>query len=201
MSAFPLTPLVDDRIDSDTFGTLIARLSASGVDSITALGSTGSYAYLSPTERALVARVAVENAGETPVFVGVGALRTSQVLANIDAAQEAGARGLLLAPMTYQPLGDDEVFGLFEAACGHAELPIIVYDNPDTTHVDFGLGLYERIAALPGIASIKIPGIPTEPQSAVRRVEEIRAVVPGHVSIGISGDAFAAPGLVAGCDA
>lgn len=42
--------------------------------------------------------------GSTPVFVGVGALRISQVLANVEAAEQAGAAGVLLAPMTYQPL-------------------------------------------------------------------------------------------------
>ena len=47
---------------------LVERLAASGVDSITALGSTGSYAYLTATERALVARLAVEHAGKTPAM-------------------------------------------------------------------------------------------------------------------------------------
>jgi dihydrodipicolinate synthase/N-acetylneuraminate lyase len=35
--------------------------------------------------------VTVEHAGETPVFVGVGALRTARVLANVENAQRAGA--------------------------------------------------------------------------------------------------------------
>ncbi|WP_269471647.1 dihydrodipicolinate synthase family protein [Actinomyces viscosus] len=56
---------------------LVERLAVAGVDSITALGSTGSYAYLAPAERARVARLAVERAGPTPVFIGVGDLRTS----------------------------------------------------------------------------------------------------------------------------
>lgn len=86
LSAFPLTPLRDDQVDEAAFIALIHRLVAAGVDSITALGSTGSYAYLTPQERARVAQLAVEHAGDTPVFIGVGALRTSQVLANIDAA-------------------------------------------------------------------------------------------------------------------
>lgn len=76
LSAFPLTPLTRDAVDEGAFGGLVRRLAAAGVDSITALGSTGSYAYLSPEERAGVARLAVANAGDVPVFVGVGALRT-----------------------------------------------------------------------------------------------------------------------------
>ena len=201
LSAFPLTPLRDDAVDEASFIGLIERLAASGVDSITALGSTGSYAYLTTEERARVAHLAVQHAGNTPVFIGVGALRTSQVLANIRSAEDAGAQAVLLAPMTYQPLTEDDVFELFRTVSEHTSLPVIVYDNPGTTHFTFSLDLYGRIAALPGIASIKIPGVPTDPAQARARVQEIRSVISESVTIGVSGDAFAAAGLNAGCDA
>lgn len=201
LSAFPLTPLRDDRVDEQAFVAIIERLVTAGVDSITALGSTGSYAYLSPEERARVARLAVEHADATPVFVGVGALRTSHVLANVEAAEAAGAAGVLLAPMTYQPLTAGDVFELFRTVTASTDLPVIVYDNPGTTHFTFTPELYARIAELPGIASIKIPGVPTNPAEAAEHIESIRAAVPEHVTIGVSGDAFAAAGLHAGCDA
>lgn len=201
LSVFPLTPLHDDHVDEWAFTCLVERLAASGVDSNTALGSTGSYAYLTPDERARVAKLAVEHAGSTPVFVGVGGLRTSHVLAHIDAAERAGAAGVLLAPMTYQALTADDVFELYRTVTEHTELPVIVYDNPGTTHFTFTADLYARIAELPGVASIKIPGVPTDPEEAIEHVAAIRAVVPEHVTIGVSGDAFAATGLNAGCDA
>ncbi|WP_084637212.1 dihydrodipicolinate synthase family protein [Neomicrococcus aestuarii] len=200
LSAFPLTPLVDDRVDESSFGRLVKRLSSADVDSIAALGSTGSYAYLSATERERVAHLAVEHAGETPVFIGVGALRTSHVVANIKAAERAGAAAVLLAPMTYQVLTPNDVFELYRTVTQGTDLPVIVYDNPGTTHFTFTLDLYERIAALPGIASIKIPGVPTDPAQAIERVNSIRSVIPETVSIGVSGDAFGAAGLNAGCD-
>lgn len=201
LSAFPLTPLKDDDVDEDSFIRLIRRLAAAGVDSITALGSTGSYAYLSRAERARTARLAVEHAGETPVFVGVGALRTSQVLGHVDDAQEAGAAAVLLAPMTYQPLTDDDVFELFRTVTEHTRLPVIVYDNPGTTHFEFTTDLYCQIAQLDGIASIKIPALPTDPAQASERLTALRAAVPEQVSIGVSGDPSAAAGLSAGADA
>lgn len=201
LSAFPLTPLRDDAVDEYAFVGLVKRLTAAGVDSITVLGSTGSYAYLTQAERARVVRLAVECAGPTPVFIGVGDLRTSRVLAHVDSAQEAGAAGVLLAPMTYQPLSDGEVFRLFRTVTEHTDLPVIVYDNPGTTHFAFTTELYARIAELPGIVSIKIPGVPADPTAAREHVAMIRAAIPEHVTIGVSGDAFAAIGLNAGCDA
>ncbi|MGP6173633.1 dihydrodipicolinate synthase family protein [Corynebacterium sp. A21] len=201
LSAFPLTPIKDDALDERAFAGLVERLAMARVDSITALGSTGSYAYLSSAERARVARLAVEHAGDTPVFVGVGALRTSHVLAHVESAETAGAAGVLLAPMTYQPLTEDDVFELFRNVTEHTKLPVIVYDNPGTTHFTFTIDLYARISQLPGIASIKIPGVPADPTKAHEHVATIRAAVPEHVTIGVSGDALAATGLNAGCDA
>lgn len=200
LSAFPLTPLRQDRVDERSFVHLVERCAAAGVDSITALGSTGSYAYLHRDERAAVARLAVEHAAETPVFVGIGALRTSDVLAHAEDAQAAGAAALMLAPMSYQPLTDDDVVGLFAAVTASASVPVIVYDNPGTTHFGFSRQLYGRIAELPGIASIKIPGVPLDPDEAREHVSGLRAVVPEHIGLGVSGDAHAVRGLLAGCD-
>ena len=193
LSAFPLTPLHHDQLDIAAYAALVRRLAVSGVDSITALGSTGSYAYL--------ARIAVENAGGVPVFLGIGALRTSHVQALADDAQEAGAAAVLLAPLTYQAHTEDDVFGLYESVTRNLSVPLIVYDNPGTTHFTFTEELYARVAELPNVASIKIPGVPADPDAALARVGAIRANIPAHVTIGVSGDALAATGLNAGCDA
>lgn len=200
LSAFPLTPLRHDALDENSFTRLVDRLAAADVDSITALGSTGSYAYLTIEERLRVAQLAVERAAGIPVFVGIGALRTSHVLINAANAEKAGASGLLLAPMTYQPLTPDDVYELFRTVTTQSSLPVIVYDNPGTTHFTFTPELYGRIAELPGIASIKIPPVPADPDHARAHVESIRALIPDHVGIGVSGDASAAAGLAAGCD-
>jgi len=201
LSAFPLTPMNESTIDEAAFVRLVERLVAAGVDSIGALGSTGNYAYLSPAERGRIARLAVAHAGDVPVIVGISALRTRDVLTLAEDAQAAGASAVLLAPMSYQPLADEEVFGLFEAVSARLSVPLCVYDNPGTTRFQFSDELHGRIAALPGVASIKIPGVLTEPAAARERVARLRALVPPEVTIGVSGDAFAATGLNAGCDA
>lgn len=201
LSAFPLTPLKDDRLDEDAFVGLIERLVLAGVDSITALGSTGSYAYLDTDERARVAQLSSESALDIPVFIGVGALRMRDVLANVASAEAAGAQGLLLAPVSYQSLTEDEVFALFRTVTESTDLPVVVYDNPGTTHFTVTTELYARLAALDGVASIKIPGTPASPAGWEERIGDIRAAIGSEVTIGISGDAHGAEGLIAGCDA
>ena len=199
LSAFPLTPLDDDRFDEHAYAGLVTRLVDAGVDSIGALGSTGSYAYLDRDERRRVARSTVRLAGRTPVIVGVGALRTSHVRALVEDAQEAGAAGVLLAPMSYQALTEDEVFGLYEDVTADLSVPLVVYDNPGTTHFAFSVELYARVAALPNVAAIKIPPVPSDPAAARAHVAAISEAIHEHVRIGVSGDGAAATGLNAGC--
>lgn len=201
LSAFPLTPMSEHGLDEAAFVRLIERLVTANVDSIGVLGSTGNYAYLTMAERARVVRLAVEHAGNIPVVAGIGALRTRDVLTLAEDAEVAGVNGVLLAPMSYQKLFSDEVFGLYETVTHALSLPLCVYDNPGTTQFIFSDELHGRIAHLPNVTSIKIPGVPEDPVAARSRVERLRAQIPSTVTVGVSGDAFAATGLNAGCDA
>ncbi|WP_025733345.1 dihydrodipicolinate synthase family protein [Carnimonas nigrificans] len=202
LSAFPLTPMSESGIDEAAFSTLMKRLVEARVDSIGVLGSTGSYAYLTRAERLRITQLAVEQAQDIPVMVGIGALRTSHVLALADDAQQTGAAAVLLAPISYQALTDEEVFNLYETVTRNLSVPLCVYDNPTTTHFNFSDELHGRIARLPQVRSIKLPAtnVPADLEAARTRIDRLRALIPEHVTIGISGDASAATGLNAGCD-
>lgn len=201
LSAFPLTPMNEQGIYEHECTRLVERLAEAGVDSIGVLGSTGNYAYLSIEERTRVAKLSVEHAGNVPVVVGIGALRTRDVLVNAENAQKAGASGVLLAPVSYQKLTDDEVCSLYETVCSSLSVPLCVYDNPGTTHFEFSDELHGRIAQLPQVRSIKIPPAQNGVAITAERVARLRALIPSEVTIGISGDPAAATGLLAGCDA
>ncbi|MBS9422994.1 dihydrodipicolinate synthase family protein [Photorhabdus caribbeanensis] len=200
LCAFPLTPVTPSGFDQTGFINILTRLTAAGVDSVGIMGSTGSYAYLTREQRKHIASLAKEHIGDIPMMVCVGAISTDEVLRLTDDTQKAGASALLLPPISYQKLNDDEVFGLFETVTQHASVPVCIYDNPGTTHFEFSDELHGRIATLPGIQSVKIPGVPTHPEAAFARVNHLREKLPANVTIGISGDAFAGPGLNAGCE-
>lgn len=65
----------------------------------------------------------------------------------------------------------------------------------------FSNELHGQIAQLPNVASIKIPGVRKDAVEARLRIERLRDQIPPHVTVGVSGDGFAANGLNAGCDA
>ena len=200
LSAFPLTPVSDTGPDLDAYSELVAHLAEAGVDSLGVLGSTGGYAYLNRQERREVAFAGVRAAGSTPVIVGVGAMTTRDVLACVEDAHEAGAAGLLLPPLGYQPLRPAEVFALVERVTAESELPVVVYDNPGTTGFTFTEELHARIAALPGVVSVKLPPVEDDPALARSAIARMRGMVPTSVTLGVSGDGVGARGLLAGCD-
>src|SRR5215216_4727514 len=112
LSAFPITPAdAESRVDLAAPRRLVARLVAAKVDSIGLLGSTGTYAYLLRSERRRALDAALEEtAGQVPILVGVGALRTDEAVRLPQDAKAVGAAAGLLAPVSYTPLTEDEVF-------------------------------------------------------------------------------------------
>ena len=107
------------------------------MDALGVLGSTGSYAYLTREERARITRLAVENAGDTPVMVSIGALRLDDILYLADDAQRAGVSGVMLAPVSYQTPTQDEAFRLYERVTAALSVPLCVYENVTTTGFTF----------------------------------------------------------------
>lgn len=200
LSAFPPTPLAEAGIDEPAYARLVTRLASAGVDSIGALGSTGSFAYLDRTERARAIAVAVRHADQVPVIAGVGALRMRDILRHVEDAQNAGASAVILAPMTYEALSDDEVFALYEEVCANLSVPLAIYDNPVATRVTFSDELHSRVAQLRPVAAIKLPLPAVGVDALAARVARLRALIPATVAIGVSGDDAAAAGLTAGCD-
>lgn len=201
LSAFPLTPTdPGGRVRLAEFRRLLGSLIDAQVDSIGVLGSTGGYAYLEPDQRRVaVEAAAAEIAGRVPLIVGVSALRTDTACALARHARIAGADALLVAPMSYTPLTDDEVLAHYDAVARAGDLPVCVYNNPSTTHFTIAPDLLERLSAIPQVCAVKMP-LPAEGNFA-REIADLRARLPGGFSVGYSADWGCAGALLAGADA
>lgn len=201
LCAFPITPTTPDgRVIEADLRRIVARIARAGVDSIGVLGSTGSYAYLTLDERRRALEIALDAvAGRMPVIVGVGALRTGDAEALARHAREAGAQGLLLAPMTYQPLTTDEIVTHFARVAEAGGLPLVIYNNPTTTRVTMDVALLARLAALPHVAGVKMPLPAADAFEA--EIATLRAALPPGFVIGYSGDWGCSRALMARADA
>lgn len=200
-SAFPLTPTDGaGRINTGELSELLERLVDTKVDSIGLLGSTGGYAYLKRDERKRALGAAVETvAGRIPLIVGVGSMRTDEVQALTRDAQEAGADGLLLAPVSYLSLLEEEAFQHYKTVAETSELPLCIYNNPSTTHFTFSLSLLQRLSHLPTVTAAKMP-LPKDGDFALE-MESLSQGAADDFMIGYSADWGCAEAMLSGAAA
>jgi len=151
--AFPVTPFKDDlSLDLPGLHVNLNKLLEYPVSAIVAAGGTGEMYSLTPAEYLRVIELtalAVED--RVPVIAGVGfGQRLGVEMAQ--AAEKAGADGLLVFP-PYYPQADDE--GLFEyyRSIGKAtRLGIIVYSRD---WARFTPAMVERLTSLPNLVAWK----------------------------------------------
>jgi 4-hydroxy-tetrahydrodipicolinate synthase len=201
LSAFPISPAdADGQIDKAALARVLERLAVAEVDSVGLLGSAGSYVYLSRDQR----RQAVETAaevltGKTPLMVGVGAFRTSDAVALAKDANAAGADAVLLAPVSYVSLSQDEVFQHIKTVSEATDLPLCIYNNPGATHFTFGDELLSKLAHLPNIQAVKMPSPLKE--DVPEELNRLRRRMPSDFKIGYSWDMRSADAVALGGEA
>ncbi len=198
LSAFPITPTTNTgEVMASDLQTLVRNIEEGGADSLGLLGSTGTYMFLSRDQRRRAVALAVEATTAMPVMVGVGSMRTDEAQALARDAQAEGAAGVLLAPVNYTPLTEEEVFQHFIAVASASDLPLCIYSNPGTTNFTFRPDFVGRLAAIPSVAAIKLP-LPAS-GDLVGDLAAFRQAAPG-LSIGYSGDWACKDALLAGAD-
>lgn len=201
LSAFPLTPMdATGNLMKETLEVFLTRIHEAGADSVGLLGSTGGYAFLTREQRQHIIKTAVKHiGGKIPLIVGVGALRTDEAQALAKDAADAGADALLLAPVSYTPLTQEEGFQHFKAVARATNLPLCIYNNPGTTRFVFGDELIARLADIENIKAIKMP-LPAD-DGYKAEIQKLRATTPDDFAIGYSGDWGAKDAVLAGADA
>lgn len=156
--AYPITPFrPGGELDLDSLERSVARLARSGVSGVVVLGTSGSFAYLSTEERAAVVKTAVGAAAgsQTPVGVGISAMTTRDVLAMAYAAENNGADGLVLNPLSYIPLVSEEIADQVETVASCVPLPLCLYNNPATTGFNYPVELAAELSWLDNVVAFK----------------------------------------------
>ncbi|NHU84028.1 dihydrodipicolinate synthase family protein [Kocuria sp. JC486] len=156
--AYPVTPFFPGgAIDLVTFAEQIERLADSGVEAICVLGTAGSFAYLDHQERGNVVRTAVAAAkgSGVPVGVGISALTTQRVLELGWDAENAGADGLVVNPLSYVALRSPEIADQVETVASSVSLPLCLDNNPATTGFVYPVDLAAELTRLENVVAFK----------------------------------------------
>lgn len=155
--AYPITPFgPDEKVDLPLFKILLERLVLSGAHGIAPLGSTGVLPYLNDEEKEAVTEAAIHQVnGRVPTLVGVSNLTTERTIHHAKFAERAGATAVMIIPMSYWKLSDDEIVQHYDAVAAKISIPIMAYNNPATGGVDMSPALLQRLLQIPNVTMIK----------------------------------------------
>lgn len=155
--AYPITPFdQDEKVDIVLYKKLLERLIASGAHAVAPLGSTGVMPYLTDEEKEAITVATIEQVkGRIPVLVGVSNLTTERTIHHAKFAEKAGANAVMIIPMSYWKLTDDEIVQHYDAVAKQISIPIMAYNNPATGGVDMSPVLLKRLLEIPNVTMIK----------------------------------------------
>lgn len=155
--AYPITPFdKEEKVDIRLYKTLLERLIVSGSHAVAPLGSTGVMPYLTDEEKEAITEATLQQAsGRVPVLVGVSNLTTDKTIYHAKFAEKAGADAVMIIPMSYWKLTDDEIVQHYDAVAKQISVPIMAYNNPATGGVDMSPALLKRLLEIPNVTMIK----------------------------------------------
>lgn len=88
-------------------------------------------------------------------MVGVSNLTTDKTIYHAKFAEKAGADAVMIIPMSYWKLTDDEIVQHYDAVAKQITIPIMAYNNPATGGVDMSPALLKRLLEIPNVTMIK----------------------------------------------
>lgn len=155
--AYPITPFdQEEKVDIFLFKKLVERLVISGSHGIAPLGSTGVLPYLTDEEKEAITEATIQQVGgRIPILVGVSNLTTEKTIHHAKFAENAGADAVMIIPMSYWKLTDDEIVAHYDAVASKISIPIMAYNNPATSGVDMSPALLKRLLEIPNVTMIK----------------------------------------------
>ena len=146
--AYPITPFKTETqaLDLEALSITLNNLLEHGCDAIAPLGSAGESAYLSWPEWQQVAQKSIEVVNHrVPVVLGISELTTAMAIQKAKKAEELGADVIMVIPVSYWKLTDQEIYDYYQQISAATSLPIMVYNNPATSGVDMSPELISKM--------------------------------------------------------
>src|SRR5918992_2943 len=184
--AFPVTPFRDNlSLDLPGFHNNLSKLLEYPIAAIVAAGGTGEMYSLTPAEYSRVIELATHAVEDrVPVIAGVGfGHRLAVEMAQ--AAEKAGADGILAFPPYYPLAEDDGMFEYYRSIGAATSIGLLIYSRDWAT---FTPEMVERLAAIPTLVAWK------DGHGDIRRLQSIINRVGERLHwIGGAGDGLGAP--------
>ena len=145
-----VTPFTENlsNIDIPAWKRFLDWQLAVGVPGIIILGTTGEFLTISDEERQAFVEATVKHIDHRiPVLVGTMNAHTPTAVRYSREAENLGADGLMILPPYYYTPTEDEIFDYYKAICEQVSIPIMLYNNPFTSHIDMSAKFVSRLTA------------------------------------------------------
>jgi 4-hydroxy-tetrahydrodipicolinate synthase len=193
----PFTP--DESFDRAGMDRLVDFVLQQGADGVIPTALTGEGPLLTPDETVVVWDAVFERvAGRVPVVATVITSTTRVAVQLVRAAEKRGAAAVMVTPILpelYAGRSHDDVVRFYEEVAGETSLPILLFNYPSLTGIDFIPSLIERLAVLPAVQYIK------ESTGDIRRVHGIQRLLGDRISVVCGAPNVALESLALGCKA
>lgn len=146
----------------------IDRMIEAGIHGLIVLGTVGENCSLEYPEKLDVVHATVEHvAGRVPVLSGVAECTTALACRFANDAKRVGIDGLMVLPAMVYKSDPRETVAHFRTVARATDLPIMVYNNPVSYHVDITPEMFVDLADEPNFVAIK------ESSENVRRITDL----------------------------
>lgn len=148
-----------------------------GVSAILAFGSNGEFYMQEESEMRDILDVIVDQtASRVPIFMGIGAIRTSKCVRLAQMGIERGASAVsVLQPMFLKP-SEDELYTHFATIANSvSSYPVLLYNNPGRTGYGIPQSVVEKLAHnVPNVVGMKdSSGDITQTEEFIRRNADV----------------------------
>lgn len=144
-----ITPVTEDeKIDEVALRNLVDYIIDGGCSGILAFGSNGEFYMLEEGEMETILSIIIDQVKDrVPVYMGVGAIRTSKCVRLAKMGQRLGARGIsILQPMFLRPTEVELKDHIRRIASSVAKMPVLLYNNPGRCGYTMGQDMVQELA-------------------------------------------------------
>ena len=188
-----VTPFLKDSVNYPMLEQLLRRQYDAGIRAVVICGTTGESATLTDEEKLTMFRYAKKSMPEDlRIIAGTGSNSTAHAIALSQAAQDAGADGLLVVSPYYNKATPEGLYLHYAAIASSVQIPVILYNVPSRTGVDIPVEVYRRLSQIPNIAGVK------EASSDIRKIARIRSQCPDHFTVWCGNDDLAVAAMALG---
>lgn len=144
------------KVEEKVLRKLISNMIETGCHGVFILGSNGEFFSLSNEEKIAIARIAVDEAGESvPIYAGTGGNSTTEVIELTKQMEEIGVKAVSVITPYFVKLSQEELKNHYETIAKSVNLPIILYDIPGMTGNPLAPTTVSKLAEIPNIVAIK----------------------------------------------